>query len=73
MMWVIELTVMLIIITAPDKILRDNAFNIPKVQNLMGINEVLLQWFINVLSKKSSLFAVTTILVIGPCHESYAR
>ena len=34
--------------TAADKVLRDKAFNMKiKIQNLMDITEVLLQWFIN--------------------------
>ena len=34
-------------ITASDKVFHDKAFNIAKVQNMMDIKEVLLQWFIN--------------------------
>ena len=37
--------------TASDEILRDKAFNIAKMQNMMDIKEVLLQWFINYLIK----------------------
>ena len=29
--------------TASDKVLRDNAFNIPKIQNMMDVNVHLLQ------------------------------
>ena len=35
--------------TASDKILRDKAFKLLKMQNMLGIKEVLLQWFINFL------------------------
>ena len=34
---------------ASDKVLRDKAFNIAKIQNMMDIKEVLLRWFINFL------------------------
>ena len=37
---------------ATDKVLRDKAFNIAEVQNMMDINVDLLQWFINLLIKK---------------------
>ena len=37
--------------TAPDKILRDMAFNIAKILNMMDIKEDLLLWFINFLIK----------------------
>ena len=37
--------------TASDKILRDKAFNIAKIRNMMGINVDLLQWFIKLLIK----------------------
>ena len=37
--------------TASDKVLHDNAFNIAKIQNMMGIKEVLLLWFIHFLIK----------------------
>ena len=37
--------------TASDKILRDKSFNIAKIQNIMDIKGVLLQWFINFLIK----------------------
>ena len=33
-------------ITASDKVLRDKAFNIAKISNMMNIKEVLLLWFI---------------------------
>ena len=32
--------------TASDKVLRDKAFNIAKISNMMNIKEVLLLWFI---------------------------
>ena len=38
--------------TTSDKIVRDKAFNISENRNMMDINEVLLQLFINVLKKK---------------------
>ena len=38
--------------TAYDKLLRNMPFNIDKIQNMMDINEVLLQWSINFLIKK---------------------
>ena len=37
--------------TASDKILRDEAFILLKIQNMMDIKEVLLLWFINFLIK----------------------
>ena len=37
--------------TAPDKVLRDKAFNIAKIQNMTDVKEVLLQWFLNFLLK----------------------
>ena len=38
-------------ITASDKVLRDKAFNIAKISNVMNIKEVLLLWFIIFLIK----------------------
>ena len=38
--------------TASDKILREKAFNVVKIQNMMDINADLLQWSINFLIKK---------------------
>ena len=38
--------------TASDKTLRDKAFDILKILNIMDIKEVLLQWFIRVLMKR---------------------
>ena len=38
--------------TAYDKLLRNMPFNIDKIQNMMDINEVLLQWSIYFLIKK---------------------
>ena len=37
--------------TFSDKVLRDKAFNIAKILNMMGIKKDLLLWFINVLIK----------------------
>ena len=37
--------------TASDKILRDKAFKLLKMQNMLDIKEVLLQWFIIFLIK----------------------
>ena len=37
--------------TASDKILRDKAFNIAKILNMIGIKEDLLLWFTNFLIK----------------------
>ena len=37
--------------TASDKVLRDKAFNIAKISNMMNIKEVLLLWFIIFLMK----------------------
>ena len=37
--------------TASHKILHDKAFNI-KIQNMIDIRGVLLQWFINILIKR---------------------
>ena len=37
--------------TASDKILRDKAFNMLKIENMMDIKGVLLQWFITFLIK----------------------
>ena len=37
--------------TASDKVLRDKAFNIAKISNMMNIKEVLLLWFIIFLIK----------------------
>ena len=39
--------------TASDKILRDKAFNLVKNPKYDGIKEVLLQFFINSLIKKT--------------------
>ena len=39
--------------TTSDKVLRDKHLILLKIQNMMGIKEVLLQWFINFLIKKS--------------------
>ena len=39
--------------TASDKILRDKAFNLAKNPKCDGIKEVLLQFFINSLIKKT--------------------
>ena len=40
--------------TASDKILRDKAFNIAKIGNMMDIKVDLLQWSITFLIKKTS-------------------
>ena len=40
--------------TASDKILRDKAFNIAKIGNMMDIKVDLLQWSITCLIKKTS-------------------
>ena len=45
--------------TASDKILRDKAFDIAKILNVMDIKEAMLLWFKNVLIK--SLQAVVLI------------
>ena len=37
--------------TASDKLLRDKAFNIANIRNMMDIKEVLLQWIVNSLIK----------------------
>ena len=37
--------------TAFDKVLRDEAFNFAKIQNMIDIKEILLLWFINFLIK----------------------
>ena len=37
--------------TAPDKFLRNKAYNIAKIQNMMGIKEYLLLWLVNSLMK----------------------
>ena len=39
--------------TASDKILREKAFNVAKIQNMMDINADLLQWSISFLLKTS--------------------
>ena len=41
--------------TASDKDLKFKAFNIPKIQNMMGIEEILLLWFINILIKSPQI------------------
>ena len=46
--------------TASDKILRDKAFNIVKILNIMDIKEDLLLWFINFLIKSPQ---VTVLLM----------
>ena len=38
--------------TAADKVLRDEAFNIAKIQDMMDIKVDLLQWFTNSFIKK---------------------
>ena len=40
--------------TTSDKILCDKAFNIAKIQNMMDIKGVFLEWFINFLIIKTS-------------------
>ena len=40
--------------TASAKILRDKAFNIAKMENMMDINVDLLQWSMNFWYKKTS-------------------
>ena len=37
--------------TASDKVLRNKAFILLKIQNMMDIKEILLLWFINFLIK----------------------
>ena len=39
--------------TVCDKILRDKALTLLKIQNILDMKEVLLQWFIYVLIKNS--------------------
>ena len=41
--------------TASDKDLKFKAFDIPKIQNMMGIEEILLLWFINILIKSPQI------------------
>ena len=41
--------------TASDNVLRDNAFNIAKIQNMMDIKDILLLWFINFLMKSQQV------------------
>ena len=38
--------------TAPDKIFVIKHIILPKIQNMMDIKEVLLQWFINISMKR---------------------
>ena len=40
--------------TTSDKVLRDKALILLKIENMMGMNVELLQWFIHFLIKKSS-------------------
>ena len=49
---------------ASDKVLRDKAFNIAKIQNMMDIKEVLLRWFINFLIKSCQVVVLKGKL----CH-----
>ena len=41
--------------TTSDKVLRHKVFNIAKIQNMIDIWEVLLQWFVIFFYKKSSI------------------
>ena len=38
--------------TASDNVLYDKAFNIAKIQYMMDVKEVLLQWFMNFLIER---------------------
>ena len=38
--------------TASDNVLHDKAFNIAKIQYMMDVKEVLLQWFMNFLIER---------------------
>ena len=54
--------------TACDKILRDKALTLLKIQNILDMKEVLLQWFIYVLIKNSlrleiNLHAVAVLMM----------
>ena len=53
--------------TASDKVLRDKAFILLKIQNIMGIKEVLLLWFINFLIK--SLKVVLFIIKLNKMNK----
>ena len=52
-------------IPAADKVLRDKAFILLKIQNMMDINVDLLQWSIDLLIKKLQvkLFKIKTFLI----------
>ena len=38
---------------ATNKVLRDEAFNITKIRNMMDVNAKFLQWLINLLIKNT--------------------
>ena len=52
-------------IPAADKVLRDKAFMLLKIQNMMDINVDLLQWSIDLLMKKlqAKLLKIKTFLI----------
>ena len=52
-------------IPAADKVLRDKAFILLKIQHMMDINVDLLQWSIDLLIKKLQvkLFKIKTFLI----------
>ena len=57
--------------TVSAKILRDKAFNIAKIQNIMDINVDLHKWSINFLMKKLQLVPVPlqiNLLQMKICH-----
>ena len=54
----------LTIISTPGKILRDKSFNIAKVQNMMDVKEVFLQWFIEFLIKNPLFLQINLLLVV---------
>ena len=54
----------LTIILTPGKILRDKAFNIAKVQNMIDVKEVFLHWFIEFLIKNTLSPQINLLLVV---------
>ena len=50
--------------TSSDKALRDKAFNsAKKIQNMMGVNVDLFQWFIIFLIQKCLVIALQVVLL----------
>ena len=57
--------------TFSEKVLRDKAFNIAKILNMMDIKEALLLWFINFLVKRLLLMEQLNLCKINNLQMNF--